>query len=265
MGRSAPPRTPTDPAAADPVIARLACGLIEQGATVRFETGSRLLAIYGSDDAVEGYHCNYGLNPACAGRLARRPLRGAGRDLPATCGRWGSTATRSSSRRSISPSAQDSKGGAIRSSRLSSTPLAVITAGIFFFFFFFFFLKKKKKKKKKKTTEPMLFRLIRDARRPDVDRREVVRSAAGVDVGDAVALVGEGGLVGPEEGLPAVLLAGCGVRGHQEGLEVDVGHAAVHQLDAQAVHLAGEAGGGGAARLDAEEQDRLAGIRNAAQ
>ena len=48
---------------------------------MRFEPGSRLLAIHDSDEAVEGYHCSYGLNPACEGRFATGPLRVAARDL----------------------------------------------------------------------------------------------------------------------------------------------------------------------------------------
>ena len=80
-GVPAPAHAELDPSAADPVIAPLTCGLVEQSGTIRFEPGSRLLAIYGSDEAVEGYHCNYGLNPACAGRFATGPLRVAARDL----------------------------------------------------------------------------------------------------------------------------------------------------------------------------------------
>ena len=39
----------------------------------------RLLAIYDSDEAVEGYRCNYHLNPL-RGRFAIGPLRVAARD-----------------------------------------------------------------------------------------------------------------------------------------------------------------------------------------
>jgi CTP synthase (UTP-ammonia lyase) len=80
-GVPAPAHAELDPSAADPVIAPLTCGLVEQSGTIRFEPCSRLLAIYGSDESVEGYHCNYGLNPACAGRFATGPLRVAARDL----------------------------------------------------------------------------------------------------------------------------------------------------------------------------------------
>jgi CTP synthase (UTP-ammonia lyase) len=78
---AAPAHAELDPAAADPVIAPLTCGLVEQTGAIRFEPGTRLRAIYGSDDAVEGYHCNYGLNPSYAARLDLGPLRVAARDL----------------------------------------------------------------------------------------------------------------------------------------------------------------------------------------
>ena len=77
---NAPAHAELDPSAADPVIAPLACGLVEQTGTIRCEPGSRLRAIYGSDEAIEGYHCNYGLNPAYAARLEDGALRVAARD-----------------------------------------------------------------------------------------------------------------------------------------------------------------------------------------
>jgi CTP synthase (UTP-ammonia lyase) len=80
-GVTAPAHAELDPSAADPVIAPLACTLVEQSGTIRCEPGSRLLGIYGSSEAVEGYHCSYGLNSSCAGQLAGGPLRVAARDL----------------------------------------------------------------------------------------------------------------------------------------------------------------------------------------
>jgi CTP synthase (UTP-ammonia lyase) len=50
-----------DPAAQ--VIALMQCGLVEQEAGVRFETGSRLRSLMGVGESLEGYHCRYGLNP----------------------------------------------------------------------------------------------------------------------------------------------------------------------------------------------------------
>ncbi len=80
-GVATPAHAELDPAAADPVIAPLTCGLVEQSGAIRFEPGSRLLAIHGHADTVEGYHCNYGLNPAYAARLAAGALRVAARNL----------------------------------------------------------------------------------------------------------------------------------------------------------------------------------------
>jgi CTP synthase (UTP-ammonia lyase) len=64
LGHAAADHGETAPDAAMPVIARLACSLVEKGGEVFFPTGSRLRGIYGADRAQEQYHCNYGLNPA---------------------------------------------------------------------------------------------------------------------------------------------------------------------------------------------------------
>ena len=56
--------TETNPTAVTPVISRLTCSLVEKSGTVRFADGSKLRAIYGTAEADEGYHCNYGVNPA---------------------------------------------------------------------------------------------------------------------------------------------------------------------------------------------------------
>ena len=69
-----------EPEAADPVIAPLACSLVEKAGEVRFEPGSRLATIYSSAAATEEYHCNYGLSESYARRLATGPLRVAARD-----------------------------------------------------------------------------------------------------------------------------------------------------------------------------------------
>lgn len=64
-----------DPDAEAPVIAPLACSLVEEQGMVRFAPQSRLAHLYGADHAVEGYHCNYGLNPRYAERLNAGALR----------------------------------------------------------------------------------------------------------------------------------------------------------------------------------------------
>ena len=79
-GIEAPAHAELDPAASDPVIAPLACSLVEQSGEIRFVKGSRLAGIYGVDAATEGYHCRYGLNPRFADRLTAGPLVVSGRD-----------------------------------------------------------------------------------------------------------------------------------------------------------------------------------------
>jgi len=53
----------TAPAAMMPVIAPLACSLLEKSEDIFLQEGSRLRDIYLSSRAKEQYHCNYGLNP----------------------------------------------------------------------------------------------------------------------------------------------------------------------------------------------------------
>lgn len=79
-GLAHPAHAEIDPTAPDPVIAPLSCGLVEVTDTVRFVPGSRLAAIYGDTEAVEGYRCNYGFSSRYSGRLADGPLRISARD-----------------------------------------------------------------------------------------------------------------------------------------------------------------------------------------
>lgn len=54
----------TQPGATIRLIAPLSCSLVEQRRSVHLLPGTRMREIYGVDQAEEGYHCNYGLNPA---------------------------------------------------------------------------------------------------------------------------------------------------------------------------------------------------------
>jgi CTP synthase (UTP-ammonia lyase) len=69
-----------DPEAAEPLISRLVCSLVEVTEPLELSAGSRLAAIYGTTHTVEGYHCNYGLNPTYASRLESGPLAVGARD-----------------------------------------------------------------------------------------------------------------------------------------------------------------------------------------
>jgi len=64
----------TAPDATRPVIALLACALVEAGETVRLVAGTHIAQAYGSSQAHEGYHCRYGLNPAFRAALLNGPL-----------------------------------------------------------------------------------------------------------------------------------------------------------------------------------------------
>jgi CTP synthase (UTP-ammonia lyase) len=70
----------TRPDAAMPLIAPLACSLVEQTGTITFEEKSRLRSIYGAAEAEEEYHCRYGLNPRYEKLLDGTALRVCGRD-----------------------------------------------------------------------------------------------------------------------------------------------------------------------------------------
>ena len=65
----------TAPAAIRPVIAPLACALVEATDAVEFRPGSRIAAAYGCMRSTEGYRCRYGLNPAFRATLVSGPLR----------------------------------------------------------------------------------------------------------------------------------------------------------------------------------------------
>lgn len=70
----------TEPNAARPVITPLTCALVEKIDTIRFHPGLILAAAYGCLEANEGYHCNYGINPAFLSALVSGPLRVSAED-----------------------------------------------------------------------------------------------------------------------------------------------------------------------------------------
>ncbi len=70
----------SNPAAALPLIAPLACSLVGATGTIRFQPGSRFTEIYGRSEALEAYHCSYGFNPDYRFLLDGGPLRITGVD-----------------------------------------------------------------------------------------------------------------------------------------------------------------------------------------
>ena len=70
----------TAPDAVRPVIALLACALVEATGPVRFFPNSRIAKAYGIGEATEGYRCRYGVNPAFQTMLVSGPLRAVADD-----------------------------------------------------------------------------------------------------------------------------------------------------------------------------------------
>ncbi|RED53780.1 CTP synthase C-terminal region-related (seleno)protein [Aestuariispira insulae] len=69
-----------DPTVTDPVIAPLACALIEVMGDVHFLPGSRMAALHGCPVVQEGYRCSFGINADYEARLAGSGLVICARD-----------------------------------------------------------------------------------------------------------------------------------------------------------------------------------------
>ena len=80
LGMSNADHADSNPNAALPLIAPLACALVEQSGWIALEQGSRLAAIYRRSEIEEAYHCSYGLNPEFEAALRSSELRISGRD-----------------------------------------------------------------------------------------------------------------------------------------------------------------------------------------
>jgi CTP synthase (UTP-ammonia lyase) len=74
-GLEAADHAETNPGGAALVIAPLSCSMVEKTGMVRFTPGSRIAAAYGAATAVEGYHCNYGVNPVYRTALEAAGMR----------------------------------------------------------------------------------------------------------------------------------------------------------------------------------------------
>ncbi|HEY0864316.1 MAG TPA: hypothetical protein VGD97_09445 [Lacunisphaera sp.] len=70
----------TNAQAAEPVVTALGCSLVDRTGGISFTPGSRLHGIFNGRPAHEGYHCNYGVNPAYRARLEAAGLRFTGFD-----------------------------------------------------------------------------------------------------------------------------------------------------------------------------------------
>ncbi len=80
LGLSEADHAETNPDGSALVIAPLTCSMVEVEGKIRFLPGSRIAAIFGRTETVEGYHCNYGLNPAYQARLEQAGMKISGFD-----------------------------------------------------------------------------------------------------------------------------------------------------------------------------------------
>ena len=70
----------TSPDAGRLVVTPLSCSLVGQRHRVHILPGTRAAELYGRDDAVERYYCNYGLNPQYRPALEASGLRVSAED-----------------------------------------------------------------------------------------------------------------------------------------------------------------------------------------
>lgn len=70
----------SNPDATAPVIAPLACSLVDKSGPVFLDPTSRAASIYGRWRIVERYHCSYGVNPAYRAAIEHAGLRVVGED-----------------------------------------------------------------------------------------------------------------------------------------------------------------------------------------
>ena len=70
----------SNPSSILPLIARLACSLVEKEDHILLQAGSRIHQIYGRTEITEPYRCNFGLNREYETRLDDGSLQFTGRD-----------------------------------------------------------------------------------------------------------------------------------------------------------------------------------------
>ena len=81
LGLSEADHAENNPQSAMPVIAPLACALVEQSGEIVLAEQGLIRSAYGVGRIEEGYHCSYGLNPAYVERLFAADLHPTAHDL----------------------------------------------------------------------------------------------------------------------------------------------------------------------------------------
>ncbi len=80
LGLAGADHAESNPDAALQLITPLTCVLRETSDRIRLLQGTRVHAVYGCDEIMEGYNCGYGLNPAFRALLDASPMHIAGVD-----------------------------------------------------------------------------------------------------------------------------------------------------------------------------------------
>jgi CTP synthase (UTP-ammonia lyase) len=80
LGWSDADHAESSPAAALPLIAPLTCPLVGLRGSIRLLAGSQAARIYGRQEIVENYHCNFGVNPRFQSQLEQGALKISGVD-----------------------------------------------------------------------------------------------------------------------------------------------------------------------------------------
>ena len=81
LGMSNASHAETNPEAELKIITSLSCSLVEKKGGIKFKEGSKIAGIYNSAEAVEEYHCNYGINPKYREIFANEDITITGFDL----------------------------------------------------------------------------------------------------------------------------------------------------------------------------------------
>ncbi len=68
------------PKAANLVISKLSCSLVDQALTIKIVPGTLAHRVYGQEEIVEEFRCNYGLNPQYRDKIGAGELKISGVD-----------------------------------------------------------------------------------------------------------------------------------------------------------------------------------------
>jgi CTP synthase (UTP-ammonia lyase) len=80
LGFAAADHAESNPTATVPLIAPLSCSLVGATGAIKLRADSRIRRIYGKEEAVEQYHCSFGLNARYQSLLASGEMHVTGQD-----------------------------------------------------------------------------------------------------------------------------------------------------------------------------------------